>query len=191
MPSAPHIKLAHQYWKKHLREHAVVIDATCGNGHDALFIAQQILSQKGELHCFDIQQQAINATQTRLKKNLPKAQLNQIFYYHKSHDLLAFSPRSIDLIVYNLGYLPHSNKQITTKVKSTLSSIAQALNVIADEGMISITCYPGHTEGKFELEAIEKYLKALSPKKFHIYHHIWKDRLKSPQLIIIYSKKLN
>ena len=54
------------------------------------------------------------------------------------------------LIVYNLGYLPGSDKLLTTKTSSTLLSVEKALSLIAPNGAISITCYPGHEEGKKE-----------------------------------------
>jgi hypothetical protein len=38
--AASHLALAHSIWGQVLRPGSVVVDATCGNGHDALAIAK-------------------------------------------------------------------------------------------------------------------------------------------------------
>ena len=39
--------------KQHIQEDSIVIDATCGNGHDTLFLAKQV--PNGKVFGFDIQ----------------------------------------------------------------------------------------------------------------------------------------
>ena len=39
--------------KQHIQEDSIVIDATCGNGHDTLFLAEQV--PNGNVFGFDIQ----------------------------------------------------------------------------------------------------------------------------------------
>lgn len=38
--AASHLALAHSIWGQVLRPGSIVVDATCGNGHDALAIAK-------------------------------------------------------------------------------------------------------------------------------------------------------
>ena len=64
---SPHINFAHNLWKLHLKTGNSVIDATCGNGKDSLFLANLILnndkeSDKAMLYLFDIQEQSIEKT---------------------------------------------------------------------------------------------------------------------------------
>ena len=57
------LTFAHEEWKKHLKPGDRAIDATCGNGHDALVLSKLNLSH---LYVFDIQEQAVQATKNRL-----------------------------------------------------------------------------------------------------------------------------
>ena len=44
--------------KEHIKQDSIVIDATCGNGNDTLFLAQQV--SNGHVFGFDIQDLTIN-----------------------------------------------------------------------------------------------------------------------------------
>lgn len=44
--------------KQHIQEDSIVIDATCGNGHDTLFLAEQV--PNGNVFGFDIQKKLLN-----------------------------------------------------------------------------------------------------------------------------------
>ncbi len=49
---------AHTLLRESLKEGDIAIDATCGNGHDTLFLSQTVGSA-GKVYGFDIQEQAI------------------------------------------------------------------------------------------------------------------------------------
>ncbi len=185
---SPHIQKAHKYWEEHLKPDDCVIDATCGNGHDTLFLSQIVLSShKGEVIGFDIQEKAIQNTKERLQKHLLPEQLKQVSLHHRSHaemDTISFK-KSPKLIVYNLGYLPNGDKTLTTQTENTLQSIAQSLHFITENGAISITCYPGHTEGEKEEKEILQYLSSLPSHQWQITYHQWVNRPKSPSLFWI------
>ncbi len=121
------------------------------------------------------------------KKKLAIDHYDRVFLFHQSH--ASFPPiaykKSISLIVYNLGYLPGGDKQFTTLAAETLKSIDEALKLIRPQGMISITCYPGHPEGQREEEGLIAYLKTLSNKLYTICYHQWVNRHASPSLILI------
>ncbi len=175
-PFSPHILTAQNYWRAHLRPSDTVIDMTCGNGHDTFFLSKLVFA--GMVYGFDIQKEAIDKTRALVGEN-PRIQL-----IHDSHEKiaslsLAAKPR---LIVYNLGYLPGGDKSVVTTVESTLKSLKQAMELLAPDGAISITCYPGHEEGGREEEAIGKFLEQLPSHKWRICHHRWVNRPKSPTL---------
>ena len=66
-----HLDLAKTIWEKHLFVGAKIIDATCGNGKDSLYLAKSILSaSEGEIFCLDIQECAISNTSNLLKTHL-------------------------------------------------------------------------------------------------------------------------
>ena len=137
----PHLDLAFEYWKGWLKPTDTVIDATCGNGKDTLRLAS--LVPQGRVLALDIQEDAL--------KNARKiASLDNVSFFLQSH--VSFPVSSpVKLIVYNLGYLPFGDKSITTLSTTTLQSLEAAL--IWGEA-ISITCYPGHSEGLIEKNAI-------------------------------------
>lgn len=121
------LDLAHHYWKLLLLPGDSVIDATCGNGHDTLFLADLLLKRetKGQIIAIDAQPQAIAATKKRLEEHLLAPLLDQVNFFEQCHS--SFPPtiekESIALIVYNLGYLPGGNKQHTTLTATTKQSL--------------------------------------------------------------------
>jgi hypothetical protein len=174
---SPHLKIAKEYWKSHLSPDDLCIDATCGNGHDTLFLSKLC-------HCIglDIQVKALQNTEELLQKEKSKATLHLL-----SHDLLDTLklPCAPKLIVYNLGYLPGADKSITTKTKTTLLSIQKSLQLLAKGGALSITCYPGHLEGEKEEEAILDFVKTLPSTNWQACHHRWLNRPRSPSFLWI------
>lgn len=181
-----HLDLAHHYWEMILQKGGSVIDATCGNGHDTLKLTQ-LLPDQEILIGIDIQKAAISQTQEKLKTSLSEQQLSRVHLFCQSHSTFPALclEHTIKLIVYNLGYLPGSNKKLTTLTHSTLESLGAALELIAPGGAISITCYPGHDEGAKEEEAILQIVAALSPSLWNVCHHKFLNRKHSPSLLLI------
>jgi hypothetical protein len=174
-----HLDFAHTLWAKLLAPTDHAIDATCGNGHDALVLFKLI--PQGRLYLIDIQKEALVTTSNRL----PEGAL--VSFHNICHSAIEkIAPQaSIKLIVYNLGYLPGKDKSLTTMTETTLQSIQKSLSLLAPGGAISITCYPGHEEGKRESTAIIEYTKTLSPKQWSVSLHSWINRSKHPFLILI------
>jgi len=187
---SPHLFIAHGYWKKHLEPGDIAIDATCGKGNDTLMLAQILLStQSGQIFGLDLQQSAIDQTAALLKNNLPDSHFTRIslkLLCHSEIDQLEL-PASPRLIVYNLGYLPGGDKTITTRTATTLQSLQKALNLIAPDGAISVTCYPGHKEGEHEEKELITWAEKLSSAQWQICHHRWINRRASPSLLWIRS----
>lgn len=183
-----HINLAHRYWRELLVPGDIVIDATCGNGKDSLCLAQlAIKNNTGQLYCLDVQAQAIESTQNYLKKHLAEEDYLRICFMHGCHSAFPqnIKPKTVKLIVYNLGYLPSGNKELTTQTTTTLLSIQNALDLIIPGGMISITCYPGHAEGAIEEINLLKFAASLSPQIWSCCHHKWVNRMNSPSLLLL------
>lgn len=184
MDYKPHLSLVHSYWTKHLRLGDVVIDATCGNGYDSLFLSKLILTPfSGWLHCIDMQKQAIEHTHQRLFQSLPCELFNRVSLYHQSHETLPKSAPA--LIAYNLGYLPGSDKQITTTLESTITSLDISVNQLKINGLITIVCYPGHAEGLREEKAIEQWSYQLPKDQYEITWTKWPHKNRHPSVLLI------
>jgi len=177
--------LAHHFWRDVLRDGDSAIDATLGNGHDALFLANSILKKGGRLYGFDIQESAINTSFAELKKIFPDEQLRRVHFFQESHDQMGKHVKDpVRLIVYNLGYLPGGDKSVTTMTDTTLASIEQGLNMLLPDGLLSVVCYPGHDEGEREESALLDFFQKLDTRHFAISHFRFLNRKKAPSLIL-------
>lgn len=186
-----HIDLAHKHWKSLVKQGDTVIDATCGNGHDTLVLAQLTLtSNAGQLFALDLQQEAIDASKQMLLGRLGRDIYDKIHFVQGCHSRFPdeVAPHSVKLIAYNLGYLPGGDKSKTTQTETTLESIKQAQELIQDGGLISITCYPGHEEGKREEDHIMDFSTKLDPKKWSCCYHRWSNRTNAPSLLLIQKR---
>lgn len=179
--------LSHSFWKPLLSPGDHVIDATLGNGHDTLFLAKILLGfSEGELYGFDIQGKAVEKTRGLILSQCGEDSIERIHLFHESHDKMdRYVKKPVKLIVYNLGYLPGGDKTITTEVESTLSSVAMGLNMLAPAGVLSITCYPGHSEGEREERALLDYFTSADPASCSVSHFRLLNRKRAPSLILV------
>ena len=178
------LDLAHSYWERLLRPGDWAIDATCGNGHDTLKLIQT--KEIGGVIGIDIQPEALRSTRALLGEQ------PHVHLYCQSH--AEFPPlayeRPIRLVVYNLGYLPGGNKQMTTMTQTTLDSVQRALELILPGGAVSITCYPGHPEGRREEEALLAMAGKLHPNDLSVNYLTFHNRTLSPSLLFIQKNDL-
>ena len=140
----------------------VVADFTMGNGHDTLFLSR--LVPQGKVYAFDIQPQALESTRALLEKNQAGENVQLICACHSRLDEFIDTP--IDAGMFNLGYLPWSDKTVTTQSGTTLTAIRKAVALLKAGGALVIMIYPGHTEGEKEGELIQSYAKGLDAKRF-------------------------
>lgn len=147
------------------REQITAIDCTVGNGSDILYLCENIKSSS-VVTGFDIQKPALDNTDYLLKNN-GFDNYKLICDGHQNIDEY-FKEESVDLIIYNLGYLPKYDKNITTQVDTTLISIKKSLKIIKSRGLISIAAYPGHSEGSKEKEALDEFLSTIDSKVYHV-----------------------
>lgn len=183
-----HLDLAHSYWHQLIQPGDIVVDATCGNGQDSLILCNLTLQDlKGKVWALDIQAKAIEQTQNYLAQHLKKEQIARVFYQQGCHSQFPTSIETgtVTLIIYNLGYLPGNNKDLTTLTHSTLESLKQALALLKPGGLISITCYPGHAEGLNEQIALLDFVAYLPANEWSCCHHQWLNRKKSPSLLLL------
>lgn len=183
-----HLDLAHAYWQRLMQEGDWAIDATCGAGNDTLKLAEIVLAKNGGgVIGIDLQEEAILRTQELLTTKLATDIDRLVHLFCQSHvDFPRLATQvPIKLIVYNLGYLPRGDKQVTTQTLSTLQSVQKALELVIPGGAISITCYPGHEEGAREEKALMQFVAELPPAMWSVCHHRFANRLQAPSLIFL------
>jgi len=182
----PLTEVAHTLIRTILRSGDVAIDATVGNGHDTLFLADCV-GPSGTVYGFDIQQQALAATTQRLSE----VGLKHVVLFNRSHaeleSALAELPRGgVRAMMFNLGYLPGGDKRLTTQVDSTIAAIQAALRLLSPGGIITILVYVGHAGGNEEAAAIEVLLNGLSVADYSVSKAgITEGRLSAPRLFVV------
>jgi predicted methyltransferase len=165
-------QLAHEKLSLIIQPGDVVVDATIGNGYDTCFLAERV-GADGMVIGFDIQARAITATTARLKEH---ALFSRVRLQHTSHADLALllqphiAQRRCSAIVFNLGYLPGSDKSITTQITSTLQALQAGFQILATSGCISALLYSGHPGGTAEAEAVKSWSQTLPTNDAHIEH---------------------
>jgi len=162
----------HQSLIAHINPSHIVIDATAGNGHDTLFLAKHI-DASGQVFAFDIQMQAIDNTYKKLKQAGLNDRVTLLCCGHEN--MLEHIPDEcigkVQLIMFNLGYLPRADKAIITQSNTTLTALDAAIQLIAPDGRISILAYPGHPGGTEESNAVKAWLMQLSKQAFTVITH--------------------
>ncbi len=151
--------LLHFMLKDEISEGDLAIDATAGNGNDTVFLANAV-GTSGKVIAIDIQENAIIATRVRLSE---EGLLDRVSLHHGSHTDL---PKLADhgtakAIIFNLGYLPGADRNITTRTPDTLNALQSATGLLKPGGILAAVCYPGHDAGKEESEAVEAFFLSL------------------------------
>ncbi|MBQ7141118.1 MAG: TIGR01212 family radical SAM protein [Bacilli bacterium] len=164
-----------------VRNNDIVVDATVGNGKDTLFLSNIV--KTGKIFGFDIQKEAIENTKKLLdENNITNYELFNISHEYIFDKLYKFENK-ISLILFNLGYLPNGDKNITTNYKSTIKAIDNSLKLLNNKGIIIIVIYPGHDAGLKESIKIKEYLDSLDGYTINEYHNT--DNEIAPYLISI------
>ncbi len=162
------------------------IDATCGNGNDTVALARL---GAGKIYGFDIQENAIRQTKAALERDgLDSDQIHLIRDGHENMHLYVKEP--VQVVLFNLGYLPRASKEITTKTKTTLEAVSRALHLLACGGLICITMYSGHPGGEEEKQNLLAFAENLDEKIYHTaYIHMLNQKKHPPEILLITSKR--
>lgn len=150
-------ELAHILMRKTLMDGDWALDATAGNGHDTLFLAQCV-GPTGRVFGFDVQAAAIAQTARRVDGH------RQVTLFQAGHETLAAHlPEGAQLggAMFNLGYLPGGPRAIITRAETTCAALAQTLERLRIGGLLTLVLYPGHAGGDSEAEAVRAYVKSL------------------------------
>lgn len=183
------INYSHYLLGEAIHKGDTVIDATCGNGHDTIFLSK-LVGDTGHVFGFDIQDTAVNNTKDRLTKN----QLSNTTIIKDSHSNF-INHISVDKLtrlggaVFNLGYLPGSDKSIITKSESTILAIEGILSHMKQNGIVVLVVYHGHKGGDTEKEQLLRYTRLLDQKQFHVLYYGFINQKNDPPFILAIQKR--
>jgi len=166
-----------------LREGGAAVDATMGNGHDTLWLCQAV-GETGHVYAFDVQKEALERTDARLTEAGVRNRAELILSGHQY--MARYISEQVDCVLFNLGWLPGVAHQITTRAETTLAAVSAALSLLKPAGLLTVCAYPGHDEGRRELDALLRWAEDLDPARFDaMRRHYMNQRNDPPQLIAV------
>lgn len=173
--------------KDRLRAGAVVVDATMGNGHDTLFLTSCV-SPGGHVFAFDVQAAALLETQKRVP-------LEMTTLIHSGHETMrAHLPPELhgklSAVMFNLGYLPGTDKTLITRTETTMIAVREALDLLKPGGLLTVVVYPGHEGGAEEGRHISEWAITLDSRRFEVQHLRPVNRAASPPELWVVWKRL-
>jgi len=155
--------LAHCFLAEVITADDVVVDATMGNGYDTEFLAKLCKN----VIAFDVQEEAVAATQARLKASGSSATL--IKDGHENVGSYVSTP--VKAAIFNLGFLPGSDKRVITLPDTTVTALEKIMKLLVPRGRIAVTVYPGHGGGKAESDAVVGLIGGLDESKWRVSVH--------------------
>ncbi|MBL0386761.1 methyltransferase domain-containing protein [Tumebacillus sp. ITR2] len=169
-----------------LNEGDVAVDATVGNGHDTLFLAQ-LVGESGRVYGFDIQAEALASARARLEE---AGVAERAAFFLESHaEMREFVPAGVKAVTFNLGYLPGGDLSVVTTEASTVPALQAALDLLVPGGILSVMLYAGHDEGKVESEAVLDWAHHLHKKEAHVLMYRFWNQKNSPPILLAIEKR--
>jgi predicted methyltransferase len=166
------------------------VDATAGNGHDTLFLAR-LAGENGHVFAFDVQEQAVQHTADRIGQ---AGFLSRVSLFHAGHEqaqnrIPEYYHGQLNAAIFNLGYLPKSDKSIVTKPSTTIEAIRQLFHMLKPGGLIVLVIYHGHEGGAEERNAVVQYAAQLDQQQAHVMQYGFINQVNTPPFIIAIEKR--
>ena len=133
VPDLTAVELTHRFLRSTLAPGGLYLDATCGNGHDTLFLCS-VAGENGRVIGLDIQ--------------------------HR--ELLRFAPPgSVDCVMFNFGWLPGAAHDVHSTADSTLPALQAGLDALKPGGVLAAVLYSGKVIGNAEKKAAAEFFRSL------------------------------
>ncbi|NBC19165.1 MAG: methyltransferase domain-containing protein [Bacteroidetes bacterium] len=183
---APVLGAAHDLVRDALHPGALAVDATVGNGHDTLMLADAV-GPEGTVLGFDVQAEALHATRDRLRAAGVADRVRLIQAGHETLlDHLPDDARgAVQAVTFNLGYLPGAaDKSVITRPDTTLAALEAATEVLGPGGMITIVLYTGHPGGPEEADAVRARAQTLDQSHWAVLSYQFVNQRGAPPALL-------
>jgi 16S rRNA C1402 N4-methylase RsmH len=177
------IEMAHWMLREVINVEDVVVDATMGNGYDTLFLT----ALSAHVFAFDVQEFALSATKKRLMEANQEDRAQLILDGHEN--LAEYVKTPVKAAIFNLGYLPQTDKSIVTEAKTTLTALSALMEKLVQGGRIAIMIYSGHEGGEIEKNAILNWAKEIPQAKWHVFSYAPMNQIHTPPMLIVIEKR--
>jgi len=186
LPNA--LTYSHQLLQDCIYPGATVVDATVGNGHDTIFLAQ-LVGPNGHVIGFDVQSQALANTQTQLTLTgfTTRVSLHQTGHEHVADYLTAKTV--VAAAIFNLGYLPGGDKTKVTQATTTLTAVRALLPHLPRGGRLLLVVYAGHPGGRTEAQAVTDFCATLPQKTYQVLRYGFINQVHTPPYLLAIEKR--
>ena len=175
------IELSHEYIERTVCAGDIVIDATAGNGNDTLFLAK-LVGKDGFVYAFDIQEKAVKNTIKKLQDNGYSENCKVILDGHQN--MKNHVKTSVKAVMFNFGYLPGGDHNIFTVAPTSIAAINAAMELISDDGIITLAIYYGGDSGFEEKDALIEFLRTIDNKQYSVLYHDFINYPNCPPLVV-------
>lgn len=181
-----------RHWAEELLRQAIqegsrVVDATLGNGYDTEWLCT-LVGDEGHVYGFDIQEEAVLRTKERLKAAGLENRASLFCSGHQHVGKYVVGP--VDACVFNLGWLPGSDRSVRTRRETTMQAVEGCLNLLKEGGLMTICAYPGHKEGKEELDALIAWAGSLDSRRYDAMIRGYVNQPNDPPVLFAIKKNL-
>ncbi|NHZ47387.1 tRNA (mnm(5)s(2)U34)-methyltransferase [Nitratidesulfovibrio liaohensis] len=166
----------------------LAVDGTAGNGHDTLFLAR-LVGARGLVHAFDVQPRALARTAERLAA---VGLEERVALHGRGHEELAAAlasrgtwPPRITAAMFNLGFLPGSDRSVTTRPATTLTALEALLPLMVPGGVVSLHVYAGHPGGGDEAAALDRRLAELDWNLWRVARYEFANKPRNPERLLL------
>lgn len=169
---------------------AIAVDATVGNGYDTCFLAEHV-GEEGRVYGFDVQAQALDRTRERLATADLLERVTLIKAGHEAMDtyLPSDAEGRVAAVMFNLGYLPGSDKTCITRPDTTVAALDLSVRFLRPGGVLSVVLYTGHDGGADEAEAVTAWARALDPSAFRAIRYRFINQPNDPPQLLAVERR--
>jgi len=167
----------------------LAVDATAGNGHDTLFLAERV-GEGGRVWAFDVQRAALDAAQSRIAEAGFSCRVCFVLAGHESAgDVLPKDAAGkIRAATFNLGFLPGSDRRIVTGAGTTLAALNALAALLAQHGILSVHSYSGHAGGEDEAAKVARWFRALPWDGWRVAEYSFCNKNRNREILFLAEK---
>lgn len=159
VPDLSAVTLCHELLAARLRPGGLYVDATCGNGHDTLFLCG-LAGENGRVLGLDIQPAAVEATNRRLAAAGFGGVGRAVLCGHENL-LTLVEPGTADCVLFNFGWLPGADHAVHSGTATTLPALRAACTALRPGGVLAAVLYSGSVIGSGEKQAALDFFRSL------------------------------
>jgi SAM-dependent methyltransferase len=179
------VGMSHLFLRRAVSAGDAVVDATCGNGRDTLFLAR-LVGNGGTVWAFDVQEEALAAAEKLLRAERCHPWVHLVLAGHER--MAEYVREPVRAVVFNLGFLPGREGGVVTRPETTLAALEQATELLVPGGIIAIALYTGHPGGAEEAAAVEQWSARLPPRFFTAWQSRQLNRSAAAPYLVLVEK---